>query len=114
MTRREYDAAIRAAVSRPAAKVTQILNQDKRVDLGDGFHARMCRYRDMEAGGCAIYEARPLVCRLMGHVEWLPCPIEKVEKPLATPMALGLMRAYSTEERLTFEEWDAKLAIRRA
>src|SRR5690242_20501535 len=57
------------------ADIARVEAQDKTVDLGDDVTVTMCRYRDMERGRCAVYPARPLVCRLLGHVEWMPCPI---------------------------------------
>jgi Fe-S-cluster containining protein len=111
MTRHEYD-AVRNLVESDldGTRIQLVLAQDKRVDLGDGVEARMCRYLDMEGGGCAVYEARPLVCRLLGHVEWMPCPVGKVEKEAPTLDALELMREYATEERLTFEQWDERIS----
>ena len=38
---------------------------------GDGL---ACPYLDREAGLCEAYEARPLICRLWGVAESLPCP----------------------------------------
>ena len=84
----------------------RVERQDKSVDLGDEVTVVMCRYRDMEGGRCAVYPARPLVCRLLGHVEWMPCPIEKVPRIVRTETALALMNAYSAHERRTFEEWE--------
>lgn len=89
------------------AEVARVEAQDKRVDLGDDVTVTMCRYRDMEAGRCVVYAARPLVCRLLGHVEWMPCPIEKVPRRIATADALALMHAYAEQERHTFEQWEA-------
>jgi len=76
------------------------------VDLGDEVSVEMCRYWNVTTQTCAVYSARPLVCRLLGHVEWLPCPIEKVTHLVPTSKALALMQAYSQEERRTFEEWE--------
>ena len=107
MTRDEYDAVRRYIVSAPDhADIERVLAQDKTQDLGDGVTVQMCRYRDMERGRCAVYPARPLICRLLGHVEWMPCPIEKVPRPVPTVDALALMRAYAKQERRTFEEWE--------
>ena len=64
-----------------------------------------CEFRDVELGRCLVYPARPLICRLFGHVEWLPCPIFKVEKTV--PGAVSLMQAYAGEPRKTFAEWAA-------
>ncbi len=83
----------------------RVLAQPKEVDLGDGFTATLCRFLERDSKRCMVYSARPLVCRLMGHVEWLPCPIEKVPHVVATPNALALMQEYAKEERKTLEEW---------
>ena len=88
------------------AEIRRVEAQDKTVDLGDEVTVEMCRYRDMEAGGCVVYPARPLICRLLGHVEWLPCPIEKVPKAIETADAVALMQSYAHFERRTFEEWE--------
>lgn len=107
LSRGEFDAVQEYAASSPnRARIELIVTQDKSVDLGDGVSVTMCRYRDMEAGGCAVYPARPLICRLLGHVEWMPCPIDKVERRASTPDSLQLMRAYSLVERRTFEGWE--------
>ena len=86
----------------------EVLSQDKTVDLGDEVFVAMCRYFDMTTRRCSVYSARPLVCRLLGHVEWMPCPIEKVTSIPPTSEALSLMAAYSTRERKTFLEWEAE------
>jgi Fe-S-cluster containining protein len=101
-------AHIAALSSEEQAYLAQVQQQDKTVDLGDGVRVQMCRYRDMERGRCSVYAARPLVCRLLGHVEWMPCPIEKVPRRIATPDALQLMKAYSEYERRAFEEWEER------
>jgi Fe-S-cluster containining protein len=110
MTRFEYETVLRHAGGMDPDLLGTVLAQDKTVDLGDGVEARMCRYLDMDGGGCAVYPARPLVCRLLGHVEWLPCPIEKIKKPAETADALALMKTYSKEERLTFEQWEERIS----
>ena len=86
--------------------IRRVEAQDKTVDLGDEVSVQMCRYRDMERGRCVVYPARPLVCRLLGHVEWMPCPIEKVPQRIATADAVALMQAYAGFARKTFEEWE--------
>jgi len=109
MSRAEYNAVqqyVEVAMSR--AEHERIISQDKTADLGDGMTVTMCRYRDMERRRCAVYPARPLVCRLLGHVEWMPCPIEKVKRVVPTEDALALMREYAREKRRTFEEWEAE------
>jgi hypothetical protein len=88
------------------SEIARVARQDKTVDLGDGVSVKMCRYRDMEIGRCVVYPARPLVCRLLGHVEWMPCPIDKIPSAINTPDALALMQEYAKIERKTFEEWE--------
>ena len=88
------------------AEIRRVEAQDKTVDLGDEVTVQMCRYRDMEAGRCVVYPARPLICRLLGHVEWLPCPIEKVPGAIETADAVALMQSYAQFKRRTFEEWE--------
>jgi Fe-S-cluster containining protein len=111
MTREEYEAVRRYVEDSPDKEtIRRVTKQDKAVDLGDGVSVTMCRYRDMEKGGCAVYPARPLICKLLGHVEWMPCPIEKVPRMVPTDEAVALMREYAKAPRHTFEEWDAELS----
>lgn len=35
---------------------------------------RHCPLYDRAAERCMVYPVRPLVCRLLGFVEWMPCP----------------------------------------
>ncbi|MEP6755322.1 MAG: YkgJ family cysteine cluster protein [Chthonomonadales bacterium] len=106
MTQSEYEVIVDflsdEVVGRQVSRVEQ---QNKQLDLGDEISVAMCRFRDMENGNCAVYSARPLICRLLGHVKWMPCPIEKVEKTVNTSDALELMRLYAEEPRRTYEEW---------
>lgn len=108
-TREEWD-ILKEHISRLSSDDKEYLrhveSQDKTFDLGDDVTVQMCRYRDMEAGRCSVYPARPLVCKLLGHVEWMPCPIEKVPQPIATADALQLMSAYAKFDRRTFEKWE--------
>jgi Fe-S-cluster containining protein len=62
-----------------------------------------CRFRDVERGRCGIYPARPLVCRIFGHVEWLPCPAGIIQE--TAPEGLALMEWYGRRELKTYEEW---------
>ncbi len=91
------------------AEIARVLAQSKGIDLGDDVTITMCQFFDMDAQSCVVYEARPLVCRLLGFVEWMPCPIERVERPLKTPEALALVAAYTEKPRRTLEEWAGDL-----
>lgn len=73
----------------------------------DGVFYTACRFRDLERGRCSIYPVRPLVCRLFGHVEWLPCPIQKVPAP--TPGGFEAMHRYGEGGLRVYEEWLALL-----
>lgn len=70
-------------------------------DTGATF--RSCRFRDNERQNCSIYPVRPLICRLFGHVEWLPCPIGLIPEPL--PEGPAIMLRYAGLELRTYEEW---------
>ena len=85
------------------ANLKRIQAQNKEVDLGEGVSVPLCTFLDMETRHCSIYPVRPLMCRLLGHTEWLPCPIEKVPRVVDTGLALELMRAYADEERFTLD-----------
>lgn len=111
LSRHEYQAVQEYAVD-PArrADVERVTQQDKTVHLGDGVTARACRYFDMRSGSCAVYPARPLVCRILGFVDWMPCPIDRVASRVPTAEALAALRAYSREERRPLEAWDGGAA----
>lgn len=74
----------------------------------DGVFYQACRFRDQEAGACAIYPVRPLICRLFGHVDSLPCPISRV--PQTLPGSPEPLRPYLSSRRLTYEEWESEAA----
>ena len=109
MSRAEFEAVQKYRAENIEA-VSSVESQDKNLDLDDGVTVQMCRFRDMERGGCAVYPARPLICRLLGHVEWLPCPIDKVQKIANTTDALQLMREYAQIKRATLEEWESEVS----
>ena len=105
--RSEYE-AVRAELARlPEDEVERVLGQERRAPIpGTDEQYTACEFRDVERGRCLVYHARPMICRLFGHVEWLPCPIFKIEK--VVPGAVPLMQAYATELRKTFAEWAAQ------
>lgn len=107
MSRREYDAVVGFLREDPnAAQAGWVTTPGRPIDFGEGVVAHRCRFHDDEAGRCRIYPVRPLVCRLMGHVEWMPCPVGKVARPVDTPLALELLSVYAADERRTFDEWE--------
>lgn len=105
MLRAEF-VRLREFLESPAGEeARQVEQADKQVPYPgtDDVFYTACRFRDVERGRCSVYPVRPLVCRLFGHVEWLPCPIEKVPPP--PPGALPVMRAYVEAGARTYEEW---------
>lgn len=92
--------------------IREVLTQDKTLPLGDDVAVQMCPFWDTRTHHCAIYPVRPLVCRLLGHVEWMPCPIEKVPHTIPTPLALRLMRTYARQQRNTFAAWEQETGTR--
>jgi hypothetical protein len=108
--RGEYEAAVAELARLPAAETARVLGQEKQLPIpGTEETYTACEFRDVEQGRCLIYPARPMICRLFGHVEWLPCPIAKVEK--VVPGAVPLMQAYAGEPRKTFADWAAEDGI---
>lgn len=108
MLRAEFE-EIAAYVAGPdGAEARSVELQDKQVPIpgAEEFHYTACRFRNVERGRCSIYPVRPVVCRLFGHVEWLPCPIEKVPGPV--PGGIEAMRRYGEAPQKTYEEWLAE------
>ena len=91
----------------PKEDVRRVLNQEKTIGWpgaeDSGATVTFCPFRDMETGNCFVYPARPTVCRLFGHTEWLPCPIEAVTK--IPPGAPAVWNEYQTFSRKSLKEW---------
>jgi Fe-S-cluster containining protein len=107
MLRPEY-AAIEGFLASPEGKEARaVVLEDKQVPIAgaEGFHYIACRFRNVALGRCSIYPVRPLVCRLFGHVEWLPCPIQKVA---AVPGGVETMQRYGDAIQHTYEEWQTE------
>lgn len=106
LTRSEHQAVLDYIANAPDSEyIAAVTRQEKLLDMGDGIDFQMCRFRDMERGRCAVYPARPLMCRLMGHLEWMPCPIDKVPAATNTRDGLELMKSYSHTQRMPLETW---------
>jgi uncharacterized protein len=102
----EYEAIEVELATLPSDDVARVIGQGKRQPIpGTDETYLACRFRDVERGRCLIYRARPTICRLFGHVEWLPCPIGKITRPV--PGGVKLMQSYSQAPRRTYEEWTA-------
>ncbi|MBM3495315.1 MAG: YkgJ family cysteine cluster protein [Armatimonadetes bacterium] len=76
---------------------------------GEGRHiatwGKPCRFRDTGAGRCTVYAVRPLVCRLMGHVWWLPCPADVVRVMPPRELVSDALDAYCADGRRTYAAW---------
>ena len=105
MLQAEFE-AIRVYLESPAGEDARRVEQgEKQVPYPgteDVFYTT-CRFRDVERSRCSIYPVRPFVCRLFGHVEWLPCPIAKV--PALVPGGIQAMRRYCEAPVHPYEDW---------
>ena len=83
VTREEWEGVKAYLATLPAEEVARVASQEKTVPWPGaeetGATTTYCRYRDLEKNNCFVYPARPTICRLFGHTDWLPCPIEKVK-----------------------------------
>lgn len=68
-----------------------------------------CRFLDKESHLCTIYPVRPLICRLFGLVEWLPCPTGKQSAEVTD--ALELMRQYAEVGPRPFSLWQQQQVL---
>lgn len=107
LTRAEYQAIHHHLATLDPGARDAVLGQEKEQPwpgADDGATYTACRFHDVSSGLCLVYPARPLICRLFGHVDWLPCPIGKV----STAWAGGAdrMRERAGEEERTWEEWE--------
>jgi Fe-S-cluster containining protein len=108
MLRPEYEGIRDYLASADGEEARQVEQGDKQVLYpgAEDVYYTACRFRDVQGGRCSVYPVRPLICRLFGHVEWLPCPIEKITA--AVPGGVDLMRRYGDAPQKTYEEWLAE------
>jgi ferredoxin len=111
MLETEFEAVRRFLAGPEGAEARRVELQEKRVPIpgAEEFHYMACRFRDVERARCSIYPVRPLVCRLFGHVEWLPCPIDKIPAPV--PGGIEIMQRYGDAPQRTYEEWLAAFEV---
>jgi hypothetical protein len=105
MTQQEFEQIVKCLRTQDARQIARVLDQDKRVPWFEDIDTEQCTFYDVTKRRCIVYPARPLICRLFGRVEWLPCPIEKDLSLLRD--GLGVIQAYARERRLTFADWCA-------
>jgi len=70
---------------------------------GAGEMLKPCEFQDPDGWHCMVYPVRPLVCRLFGVVEWLPCPVGRI--PALVEDGLQIVRQYGRFPRHSFRQW---------
>lgn len=90
----------------PCREVARLFQQDKRHQVAPGYTTEFCPLYDVETRRCAVYPVRPLICRMLGFVEWMPCPLER---PLPiVPTAHEWMREYAMLGPRPIPRWIAE------
>lgn len=107
MTHAEYRRIVRF-LEEHAAEARQVMSQDK--SIPDWGVTRFCQFRDVERRQCFIYSVRPVICRLFGMTEWLPCPLGIV--PPRGEDAMTVFQGYANNELRTFEDWNQRSETR--
>nr|NIM06246.1 hypothetical protein [Armatimonadota bacterium]NIM24143.1 hypothetical protein [Armatimonadota bacterium]NIM68002.1 hypothetical protein [Armatimonadota bacterium]NIM76497.1 hypothetical protein [Armatimonadota bacterium]NIN06236.1 hypothetical protein [Armatimonadota bacterium] len=90
-------------------RVRRVMEQNKEVQWFEDISRECCIFLHTTTLDCLIYPARPLICRLFGRVEWLPCPVGKEVPQLKG--GLDIIRDYSRETRRTFPEWQVETGL---
>ena len=103
ITRSEFEAILAHLKTLDPDRVRRVLEQEKTVPWFEDIFRECCLFLDMVKQECLVYPARPLICRLFGRVEWLPCPAGKEVAQLHD--GWGEIKAYSKDVRKTFPEW---------
>ncbi len=106
MTRQEFEQIVKCLRQQDPRQVTRVFEQEKTVAWFEDIQIDQCLFYDVTKQRCIVYPARPLVCRLFGHVEWLPCPLGRTLPMLRD--GLGVIQTYSGEKRATFGDWCAE------
>ncbi len=108
VTHQEWNLVREYLATRPYEETERVRGQTKTQPWPGaeetGAEVTYCRFRDLERGECSIYPVRPTICRLFGHTEWLPCPIEAVTQvPEDAP---EVWKQYRRLERKTWAQWE--------
>lgn len=110
MSRDEFDRIIEhLQKTEDPDRASRVLEQDKRVVWFEDIETEACLFYDVVHRGCIVYPARPLICRLFGRVEWLPCPLGRPLRQVQG--AVELIQTYAGERRATFPEWCMETGI---
>jgi len=73
MTESEFAQIVAHLATIDPRTVLRVLEQEKQVHWDEEAWREACLFYDVVNTGCLIYPVRPLICRLFGRVEWLPC-----------------------------------------
>lgn len=103
MGKGEFEQIVACLREQDPWQVRRVLEQEKRIVWFEDIETEQCLFYDVPKRRCIVYPARPLICRLFGRVEWLPCPLGK-PLPLLHD-GVGVIRAYADERRATFPDW---------
>jgi hypothetical protein len=109
MTQPEFERIVAHLRAADARQVTRVLEQEKTIVWFEETTTEACSFYDVTRRGCIVYPVRPLICRLFGRVEWMPCPIGRPLRLI--PQGLAIIQAYAAKRRLTFGEWCMELGI---
>ena len=109
MTQREFERIVEHLRGLDRRQVMRVMEQEKRVVWFEETETEACLFYDVAQQRCIIYPARPLVCRLFGRVEWMPCPAGK--KPPTIPDGVRVIPAYAETPRATFPEWCTEVGL---
>jgi hypothetical protein len=109
LTRQEFDQIVAYLHTVDFTKARRVLEQEKRVPWFEDIYRECCLFMDVVKQECLIYQARPLICRLFGRVEWLPCPLGRPVGQLHD--GLGMINAYACEIRKTFPQWQMETGL---
>ena len=109
MCRTEFERILSHLKTEDPKRVSRVLQQEKRIVWFEDVPSEACLFYDVVHRGCLVYPARPLICRLFGRVEWLPCPLGRPLEMIRS--GLEVIQAYAEERRATFPEWCMEAGI---
>lgn len=109
MTANEFELILTHLRTVGPEQALRVLEQETTVHWFEGATYEACLFRDVTRGGCIVYPVRPLICRLFGRVEWLPCPAGRKLPPIAR--GLEIIQSYAGEQRASFAEWCSERGV---
>jgi hypothetical protein len=109
MNRSEFDRIVEHLRTQDSRRIARVLDQEKHIVWFEDIMTEACLFYDIPRRQCVIYPVRPLICRLFGHVEWLPCPLGKPVPRIRD--GLRIVQEYAQERRATFQEWCSILGL---